>query len=144
MGGGLLDDAGLAFRYLMDFDSIVPDPGIEKIEEIREIIAIVEKKQALSPEDKKEIEKQRIEFGPSWCHRCDYCQPCPQGIRISAALCIKSAFKRMAVDRARDFVGPAIEKARTCIECRGCVDRCPYDLDIPVLLKEKITIWESM
>ena len=144
MGGGLLDDAGLAFRYLLSFDSIVPDPGIEKIEEIKEIIAIAEKDEALSEKDKDEIEKQRKEFGSSWCHRCDYCQPCPQGIGISSALCVKSAFKRMPESRAHSFVGPAIEKAKTCTECRQCVSRCPYELDIPTLLKEQIKLYEAI
>jgi predicted aldo/keto reductase-like oxidoreductase len=144
MGGGLLDDAGLSFRYLMSFDSIVPDPGIEKLEEIKEIISIVEKKITLSAEDKEKIEKQRIEFGASWCHRCDYCQPCPQGIPISMALLVKSFFKRMTAQRAHSFVGPGIEKAKTCTECRQCVGRCPYNLDIPSLLKEQIEIYNSM
>jgi len=143
MGGGLLDDAGLSFRYLMAYDSIVPDPGIERIEEIREIVGIVEKNETFTAKDKERIEKQRIEFGPLWCHRCDYCQPCPQGIQISSALCIKSAFKRMPNERARSFVGPAIEKARTCLECRECVSRCPYHLDIPVLLKEQINLFDT-
>ena len=144
MGGGLLDNAGLAFRYLMSFDSIVPDPGIEKIEEIREIVDIVNKNKAFDENDKKEIEKYKAELGSSWCHRCDYCLPCPRDIGISAAMNISSAFKRMPAERARGFVGPAIEKARTCIECRECVGRCPYNLDIPELLKEKIAIWDSM
>ena len=144
MGGGLLDNAGLAFRYLGSFDSIVPDPGIEKPEEIREIVKIVEKNEKLSEEDKKEIERQKTEFGPSWCHRCDYCQPCPQGIGISSVLSMKSALKRMPLERASAFVGPSIEKARTCTECRTCVGRCPYDLDIPSLLKERIAYWDSL
>ena len=144
MGGGLLDDAGLAFRYLLSFDGIVADPGIEKIEEIREIAGVVEKGAAFSDEDKKEIEKQRKDFGPSWCHRCDYCQPCPQGIGISSALCVKSMLKRMPLERARTFAEPAIEKARTCKECRVCVSRCPYNLDIPMLLKERIKTWDSI
>ena len=144
MGGGLLDDAGLAFRYLMSYDSIVPDPGIEKIEEIRQIADIVEKNEKYSGADKEAVEKLKKEFGPSWCHRCDYCQPCPQEIRISGALSIKSAFKRMSPEKAREFVGPAIEKARTCTGCRSCVIRCPYDLDIPALLKEKIAYWDSL
>jgi len=143
MGGGLLGDAGLSFRFLGAYN-IVPDPGIEKIEEIREIIGIVEKNEAFSAEDKKEVERLKAEFGASWCHRCDYCLPCPQGITISMALNVKSIFKRMTVDRARSFAGPPIEKARTCIECGDCVKRCPYDLDIPSLLKERIKEWESL
>ena len=144
MGGGLLYDAGLAFRYLMQFGNIVPDPGIENIEEIREIIEIINKNEALSEEDRKEIEKQKVEFGPSWCHRCDYCSPCPQGIQISSALCAQSAFKRMDPDRARSFVGPSMEKALNCTECRLCVSRCPYDLDIPALLKKQRLFWDEI
>ena len=144
MGGGLLDNARLAFRYLGQFDSIVPDPGIEKLEEIREIVKISEENKTLSEEDKNEIEKQRTEFGSSWCHRCDYCQPCPQGIQISSALALKSALKRMPPERARSMVGPALEKARTCTECGTCLSRCPYHLEIPVLLKERIRFWDSL
>jgi predicted aldo/keto reductase-like oxidoreductase len=144
VGGGLLEDAGLAFRYLLSFDSIVPDPGIEKIEEIREIVSIAKSGAILSLEDKQEIEKQRIEFGASWCHRCDYCQPCPQGIPISSVLCMKSILKRMPFERASTFVGPGAEKARTCTECRSCISRCPYNLEIPVLLKERVKYWDSL
>ena len=144
MGGGLLDNAGLSFRFLAQYEGIIPDPGIEKLEEIREICGIVEKNETLSEADKKEIEKLRAEFGPSWCHRCDYCQPCPQEIPISTAMSVESFFKRMPKERASFMLGTAIEKARTCLECRLCVSRCPYKLDIPVLLKEKIKTWDSL
>jgi predicted aldo/keto reductase-like oxidoreductase len=144
MGGGLLDNAGLSFRYLAQFDSIIPDPGIETIEEIQEIAGIIEKRQPLSATDREEIDKQRAEFGPSWCHRCDYCQPCPEGIHISSALCMESALKRMPLERARGMIGPAIEKARTCRSCGACVSRCPYHLEIPALLRERIAYWDRI
>jgi predicted aldo/keto reductase-like oxidoreductase len=144
MGGGLLDDAGLSFRYLLQFGGIVPDPGIEKIEEIREIAAAVKKNEPLTAADKQEIEKQRAEFGPSWCHRCDYCQPCPQGIGISTVLGVKSNLKRFSPERSRLMIGPAVEKARTCLECGDCMTRCPYHLKIPALLKERVAYWDSV
>ncbi|GHV94600.1 aldo/keto reductase [Spirochaetia bacterium] len=143
MGGGLLDKAELSFRYLLQYDHIVPDPGIERIEEIREIVGIVERKSALTESDKIEIEKMRTEFGPSWCHRCNYCQPCPQDIPISTALGAKSSMKRFSIERARSMIGPAIEKARNCLACGDCMTRCPYDLQIPELLKESIAYWDS-
>ncbi|MDR1508987.1 MAG: aldo/keto reductase [Synergistaceae bacterium] len=143
MGGGLLDNAGLSFRYLLRYENIIPDPGIETIEEIREIAGIVEKNPPLTSEDLKEIEKLRAEFGHSWCHRCDYCQPCPQGIAISAVLPMESMVKRFTPERAAAMVGPAVEKARTCLECGDCMARCPYHLVIPKLLKERVAYWDS-
>ena len=144
MGGGLLHNAGLSFRYLGSIENIVPDPGIEKIEEIQEIVGIVNKNEAFSEDDKKEVERLKTEFGPSWCHRCDYCQPCPQGIHISSVLSMESALKRMPLERAKSMVGSALEKARTCTECGTCMTRCPYHLEIPALLKEKIKYWDSL
>jgi len=144
MGGGLLSDAGLSFRYLMQYGSIVPDPGIEKIEELREIVGIVEKAEPLSALDQKEIERQRVEFGPTWCHRCDYCKPCPQDIPISMVLSAKSMVKRFSPERAHSMVGANIDKARNCTQCGDCVTRCPYDLDIPKFMKENVEYWDSL
>ncbi|MCL2374113.1 MAG: aldo/keto reductase, partial [Treponema sp.] len=144
MGGGMFDSAGLPFRFLMAYNNIVPDPGIETIEEIREIISVVEKNEPLSAQDKEEIKRIKDATGASWCHRCDYCLPCPQEIRISMVLIVKSLFKRMTAERARSFVEASIEKARTCTECGACVKRCPYNLDIPSLLKERIKDWEIL
>ena len=144
MGGGILDSAALSFRYLLQFDSIVPDPGIQSLEEIREIAGIVERKEALTAEDAQEIERLREEFGPSWCHRCEYCQPCSQGIPISSILIYKSQLKRFSPAQAKAGISSVMEKAKDCIECRECVSRCPYHLQIPDLLKEYIADWELM
>jgi len=141
--GGLLEDVNLAFRYLAQFPSIVPDPGIEKIEEMEEIIQIVEDPRPLSMEEKKEIQKIREELGKEFCHRCDYCQPCPQGIPISQVLRVGSFVKRMPLQRAFEFIEPAVQKARECTECEECIERCPYDLAIPELLKKNTSFWEK-
>ena len=142
MGGGLLSNAELSFRYLLQFD-IVADPGIEQMEEIREIAAIIERNPSFTEDDKKEIEKLRADFGPSWCHRCDYCQPCPQGIGISGILTAKSNLKRFSLEKSIALVGHAIEKGKTCLVCGECIKRCPYNLDIPKLIKEGIANWET-
>jgi len=143
LGGGLLEDVNLALRYLAQFPSIVPDPGIEKIEEMEEIIQIVEDPRPLSMEEKKEIQKIREELGKEFCHRCDYCQPCPQGIPISQVLIVKSIVKRMPWQRVFEFIEPAVQKARECTECEECIERCPYDLAIPELLKKNTAFWEK-
>jgi predicted aldo/keto reductase-like oxidoreductase len=141
MGGGLLDNAELSFKYLLQFDNLVPDPGIERIEEMRQIVGIVNAKKTLNDGDKKEIEALRKEFGPEWCHRCDYCQPCPQKIGISSVLTVKSLMKRMPFERAYKMANGNIERAKTCVECGVCKTRCPYSLNIPELLKKSVKMW---
>ena len=141
-GGGLLNDANLSIKYLAQFDSIVPDPGVEKLSEMEEIVRIVESGAKLSDSDAAAIEKMRAELGASWCHRCDYCQPCPQKISISGVLTVESMIKRMPPQRAVAMSGRNMDTARTCINCRECVKKCPYNLDIPELIKDKLGIWD--
>lgn len=143
LGGGLLDNAEICFRYLIQFDNIIPDPGIEKLEEIKEIVGIYERQSPITADDKAAIEELRAELGNSWCHRCDYCQPCPQKIPISTVLVAKSTVKRMPLERASSIVDSAMDKTAGCTECRECVDRCPYDLEIPELLKAQRESWNG-
>jgi predicted aldo/keto reductase-like oxidoreductase len=142
-GGGLLEDASIAIRYVLQFENVVPDPGIEKLIEMQEIVSIVNEKKPFSVEDEKIINKLKTELGASWCHRCDYCQPCPQGIGISSVLTVESLIKRMPFEQAFKMANNGMEKARTCLECGDCMKRCPYKLQIPSLLKNKIALWEK-
>ena len=143
-GGGLLDDAKMSMKYLMQFDSIVPDPGIEKLSEMEEIVKIVEAGGSYNESDAAEIEMKKAELGDHWCHRCDYCQPCPQNIGISGVLTVESMIKRMPLDRVKGFAEHNIEAARSCVECRQCTEKCPYKLNIPELLKERIAMWDKL
>jgi len=142
MGGGRLYDAGLAFRYLLQYENIIPDPGIEKVEEICEIAQIVKSNAVFTAQDKEAIEKLRADFTDKWCHRCDYCQPCPQEIDISWVLSAESCEKRFTPERFIQMLKSSIEKARTCIECGQCISRCPYHLQIPQLIRENIGFYD--
>lgn len=143
LGGGLLDNARLCFKFLKQYEGIVPDPGIEKLEEMVEILEIMKDPTPLTEEDKSEIERIRAEMGDKWCHRCEYCQPCPQEIKIHMVLNLKSTMKRMSFDKLTSFMSGFMDTARECIECGECVERCPYNLDIPNLIKDYIEVWDE-
>ena len=137
LGGGLLDDPDLCFRYLRQFPGIVPDPGIEAASQMEEIIDLYADDSPLTEAEEAAMESVRQRLGKSWCHRCDYCQPCPEEIRISAVLSAQSMSRRMPIERVRSFLDSAMAKAAGCSECGLCEQRCPYDLPIRSLLKER-------
>jgi predicted aldo/keto reductase-like oxidoreductase len=144
MGGGMLERADLAFKYLFQFPGVVPDPGIERVQEMAEIAALAEARVELTPADWDAIDVIRQELGTRFCRRCNYCLPCPQGIPASAVLNYRSAWKRMPPERSfGEGWQENMALAGGCLECGECEERCPYDLPIRELLKESIAFFHS-
>lgn len=146
LGGGLLSNARLCIKWLLQYD-VVPDPGIERVSEIEEIVAIVEGDLRLAPEEWREIERIRADVGTRFCRRCGYCEPCPEGVRISVLMTLESALKRLPVERvtsASGWVAPAVASATGCIECGECEEKCPYQLPIREMMAENVALYERM
>jgi uncharacterized protein len=144
-GGGLLGNANLCIKYLLQFEGVVPDPGVERIEEMREIVSIVEGDWALTDRERQEMGRIRDELGTRFCRRCEYCQPCPQEIPISTVMNLRSFWRRFPPER---FFGgrfpEEVEKAKTCLKCGECEERCPYQLPIREMLVENVAFFESI
>ncbi|MBN1994032.1 MAG: aldo/keto reductase [Anaerolineae bacterium] len=143
--GGLLDNARLTLKHLLQYEHIVPDPGIQKIEEIEEIVDIVNGSWTLTPQEWQDIEGIRAKVGDRFCRRCDYCQPCPQEVRISTVMTLRSFWHRFPPERFfTGFVAEAVESARRCAECGDCEARCPYQLPIREMLVENIAFYDQV
>jgi predicted aldo/keto reductase-like oxidoreductase len=145
LGGGMLSDATLAIKYLLQFDHVVPDPGIERVEEIEEIAAIVAGPWELTVQERQEIEIIRNEVGVRFCRRCGYCEPCPEDVRISLVMNLPSAWKRMPVERlTTGNLSAAIQTGRNCVECGECEEKCPYQLPIREMIAENMAVYEEV
>ncbi len=137
LAGGRLENASLAFKYLLQFPDVVIIPGIEKPQEIDEIIQVYKGPQQLTEAEQKEMQRIREELGSIFCHRCDYCQPCTEGIAISTALQMLSFRKSMP--RWKFFTGFLVDvmaKALDCSKCGECEERCPYNLPVMAMIEE--------
>jgi predicted aldo/keto reductase-like oxidoreductase len=137
MAGGMLENPVLAFKYLMQFPDALPLIGIAKEGEMEETIRIVEAGEPITEDDQREINRIRKELGTGFCRMCNYCQPCPQQIMISAIMYTKVAITRF--DPKRIFEGEwntFMEKVPDCIDCGECEERCPYNLPIRGRIKE--------
>lgn len=136
LDGGTLDRVDLAFKYLLQFPTVVPDPGIEAVEQMRQIIGIAEGDLMLTAQDLVDMEAIRAEVGTRHCRRCGYCQPCPNGISIPQVLSMPASFKRNSPDRFfRAQTQGNVAEAENCAECGECEEQCPYRLPIRELLK---------
>ncbi|HUW13786.1 MAG TPA: aldo/keto reductase [Anaerolineae bacterium] len=141
--GGMLDDANLAIKYLLQFDGVVPDPGIETVEEMEEIAAIVSGPAELTPHEQEQIALMRAEVGTRFCRRCGYCQPCPQEVNISMALNLASFWKRFPPERmVSGWLAEVAEGGRNCIQCGECEEKCPYHLPIREMLTESLDFYD--
>jgi len=139
MGGGLLEDAALAFKWLRQYPDAYPLVGIQSYAEIDEIVGVMEGPAALTADEAARIAALRAELGTRFCRSCEYCQPCPQGIRISWILRLKSHAKRMPATRVFGESSLAsIQTAETCADCGVCEERCPYELPIREMTAELI------
>lgn len=142
--GGRLTNANLVMKYLMQFDNVVPVPGVERKEEIDEIVDIVNGSWEITEKEKQQMEKIRKELGTSFCQWCGYCMPgCPQKISIPSVINIKVIWDLWPHDVFESRKKRSIEIARTCIECGKCEEKCPYNLPIRKMLVESIKFYES-
>jgi len=145
LAGGLLDEANLAIKYLLQFENVLPDPGFQKVEEVEQIVDIVNGSWGLTSQERQELERIRVEAGTRFCRRCEYCQPCPEGVRIPVMMNIHSFWRRMPAERFfSGRIAQAVESARHCVQCGECEEKCPYDLPIREMLVENARFYESV
>jgi predicted aldo/keto reductase-like oxidoreductase len=145
--GGRIRDARLAIKYLLQFDNVVPDPGVERVEEIEEIVDIVSSRQwGLTPQELKEIEEIRAEIGTRFCRQCQYCMPCPQGVYICGVLYLQILWGLWPSDWffSWSYVKNAVETAENCIQCGECEEKCPYNLPIREMIVENVEFYKGV
>ncbi|KAF0219091.1 MAG: aldo/keto [Geobacteraceae bacterium] len=139
LGGGMLNNATISLKYILQQPGVVPIPGFETVEEVDEILAIADGCYRLHPGEKEELEAIKGELGRRFCRRCNYCAPCPQGIHIPQAMILHTLLKRLGTKHFTAGWGKdALEKAETCIGCGACEPRCPYELAIPEIINGNV------
>ncbi len=130
LSGGVLPNAALGMRFLLDYPETLPIPGMQSIAEVDENVAAMQAGR-LTAADREEIERAKQEMGNTFCRRCDYCQPCPAGINISDVMYSHTIWKRMPLKKIfNSFFGKQLAQVDECIDCGLCESRCPFDLPI--------------
>ena len=141
--GGVIDNATVAFKFLRQFPDAIPLPGFDSLEAVDEVVSFYETPNRVSDEDEAMMQTYRRELGQQFCRRCEYCQPCPQGVMITPAMGYQVVARRMSPAVSIEFSRAAMETVPQCIDCGVCLQRCPYNLPIPTMLKKHYAMWQQ-
>ena len=144
MGGGLLKNSKAAYAFMNQFDNVLPIWGIQHMSELEEFLSYPADL-TLDGDLKAIIEKDKSELGDDFSRGCGYCMPCPEDINISMCARMSLWIRRFPTEPYLDEKTQQImKKTEDCIECYACVDNCPYELEIPRLLKENYEDYKNV
>jgi predicted aldo/keto reductase-like oxidoreductase len=137
--GGAIEEARLALKYALSEPGVLVLAGVEHPELFDENWRVFQETTPLTQSERLRIAEIRATYDKVFCRRCDYCQPCPEGIPIQTVLGLRQMVKRMGKDllQASPFWA-AIQKGHDCTACGECTTRCPYELAIPDLIRANL------
>ncbi|NLE77142.1 MAG: aldo/keto reductase, partial [Chloroflexi bacterium] len=100
MGGGMFPRADVALSYFARFPDVLKLVGMEKVEEVDEVVELAEAGFPASADAQAEMVRQREALGTRFCRRCGYCLPCPQGIPIPLVMVFEAVWARLSPEQA--------------------------------------------
>jgi predicted aldo/keto reductase-like oxidoreductase len=144
-GGGRLGHARHCLGYVFQFPTVVPMIGFETEAELREAVQLAEHGVELTDADRKEMAAIKADLGPTFCRGCDYCHGCPQEIPVLSVMFF-DVYRKQSGDAwvTTDEYRQNIEAVSRCAECRQCVERCPFGLDIPVIMRDIVARYNEL
>jgi predicted aldo/keto reductase-like oxidoreductase len=142
--GGMIPKANLALKYILQFESVLPDPGMETIEQVEEIVDFLEAPLDISADEYTEMELLRTELGTKFCRQCGYCQPCPNGVSISLIMIAPIMWNLWPRESlTSSWYKDAIESGSQCVQCGECENKCPYQLPIREMIENNLVFYKE-
>jgi predicted aldo/keto reductase-like oxidoreductase len=135
LAGGAITNRDLALRFELTRGMDVVIPGMDSVAQVEENAAAGEK---VIPPDENELarlEAERARWGETFCRRCGYCMPCPNGLNIPFLFLIDGYYTRYELkDWALSRLAGLDKKFGDCEACGECLGKCPYKLAIPDMM----------
>lgn len=139
LAGGLITNSKAAMAFVSQFDGTVPIWGIQRESELDEWLSYMDETPVLDDEITAFIESERKELMGDFCRGCGYCMPCTVGIEINNCNRMSLMLRRApSASWLSEHWQKEMEKIENCIGCGACLSKCPYELNIPELLKKNL------
>lgn len=145
LAGGLLNNARACMAFMTQFPGVLPIWGVQREEELDEWLAFMRETPVMDDELRAFIAQERAELAGDFCRGCGYCMPCPQGIVINQCARMSLMIRRAP---SKGWLGEQWQQRMAqvdeCTECYACSARCPYELDIPQLLRKNLEDYQAV
>jgi len=131
-----------ALRFVLANEAVsVTIPGMRNPQEVEENARVGRTFPSMTDFEKWNLVRAVEGLGKEFCRGCGYCQPCSEGIRIPIILRQLGYYKRYGFSEwAKGRYRMVEVKGDACVECGQCKEKCPYNLDVPEMLKEAHTL----
>jgi len=150
LSGGLLTNARACMAFMSQYP-VLPIWGIQKMSELEQWLEFFNDDGAsfggnlMTPDIKALIEKDRAELLGEFCRGCGYCMPCTIEITINQCARMSQMIRRAP---SQSWLTPYWQeemlKIEKCIDCGACLKRCPYELNIPPLLRKNLADYKEI
>ena len=139
LAGGLITNAREAIAFMTQFPNVVPIWGIQRESELDDWLSFMTEEPVLDDELRAFIAREQAELTGEFCRGCGYCMPCPQEIPINTCARMSLLLRRAPSQTwLSEEWQEKMNMIESCIDCRACVSKCPYELDTPNLLRRNL------
>ena len=139
LAGGLITNSRAAMAFISQFEGAVPIWGIQRESELEEWLSYMDSTPEMNDEIRDFINAERRELQGEFCRGCGYCMPCTVGIQINQCNRMALMLRRApSGDWLSEYWQDEMSKINDCINCGACISKCPYELQIPDLLKKNL------
>lgn len=144
LSGGLLNNAEACMGFMSQYE-VLPIWGIQRMEELEQWLGFFTREISYTDEIRSFVERDRKELMGEFCRGCGYCSPCTVGIVINQCARMSQMIRR-APSQAwlTDYWKTEMARIDECIDCGMCKTRCPYELDIPTLLRKNLADYREI
>lgn len=144
LSGGLLNNSTACMAFMSQYN-VLPIWGIQRESELDEWLRFFQEEPNMTEEIRAFIEKDRAELLGDFCRGCGYCAPCTVGIVINQCARMSQLIRRSpSASWLSGHWQNEMRKIEDCIECGVCLSRCPYELNIPQLLRKNLEDYKQI